>query len=418
MPRVAVIGGRLHAVKYARELDVDVVLVHEDGQYEPEFREHCEQIVHAPFTDAKAVLEVLAPLHKSRAFDRIVCTTDLGTVPAAEVAAALGVPHTPVAAARTIKNKAAVRETLARQGIDPVAHRIVSTTHDAASFAESVGGRAVLKPVDGSGSADVHIVASSQEAELAWKAMEAAGYTEAVAEEYLDGPLATVEAFSVDGRHLTLGMTDESINDCLVEIGITAPPRIIGPHEATMRDLTVRLLDAIGVTDGPSHTEFVITSNGPRLMETHNRMAGFGIPEVVRRAYGIDANLLFLGAPLGLVHFPASPPPLLGGAALRAFTPPAGTVTAIEGLDELAAEGAVIRRVPPGTKGFGFPGLYEELAEAEVGIVFPTNVGDTTVEIRTGWDIRMGLVIASGTNAEHAIERCEHVLNTVKWHTT
>ncbi|OLF17229.1 ATP-grasp domain-containing protein [Actinophytocola xanthii] len=416
MPRVAVIGGRLHAVKYARALDVDVVLVHEPGRYEPDFAEHCERIVHAPVTDPAAVLEVLAPLHRARPLDRVLCTTDLGTVPAAEVAEALGVPHTPAAAARTIKNKAAVRETLARHGIDRVAHRLVRDRREAAGFVESVG-RAVLKPVDGSGSADVHIVTGTLEAELAWKAMDAAGYREAVAEEYLDGPLATVEAFSVDGQHATLGLTDETINDHLVEIGITAPPRVVGPHEATMRELTVRLLDAIGVTDGPSHTEFVVTRDGPRLMETHNRMAGLGIPEVVRRAYGVDANLLFLGAPLGLVDLPAGPPAPRGGAALRVFTPTPGRVTAIEGLDELAAEGVAVRRVAPGSPVFGFPGLFEELAEAEVGVVFPMHVGDTAVPVRTGWDIRMGLVVASGADAAQAVQRCERVLDTVRWRT-
>jgi biotin carboxylase len=294
----------------------------------------------------------------------------------------------------------------------------VRTRREAAEFAESVDGRVVLKPVDGSGSADVHIVAGTHDAELAWKAMDAAGYREAIAEEYLDGPLATVESFSVNGRHLTLGMTEETINDHLVEIGVTAPPRVIGPHEATIRQLAVRLLDAIGVTDGPSHTEFVITDAGPRLMETHNRMAGLGIPEVVRRAYGIDVNRLFLGAPLGLTDLPTEPPALLGGAALRVFTPNPGTITAIEGLDKLAGFGAVVRRVPPGTRAFGFPGLYEEMADAELGVLLPMNVGDTVVPVRTGWDIRMGLVIASGADARQAIDRCEQVLDTVKWHTT
>ncbi|MFI5494181.1 ATP-grasp domain-containing protein [Actinoplanes sp. NPDC051859] len=416
MPRVAVIGGRLHAVKYARELDVDVVLVHEPDKYEPEFADHCERIVHAPVTDAAAVLEALTPLHRDRPFDRVLCTTDLGTVPAAEVAAALGVPHTPVSAARTIKNKAEVRRILAEQGIDPVRARLVRSRTDAAEFAAELG-RIVLKPVDGSGSADVHIVSGAHEAELAWKAMESAGYREAVAEEFLEGPLATVEAFSVDGRHLTLGLTDETINDHLVEVGITAPPRVIGPYEATLRDLTVRLLDAIGVTDGPSHTEYVITDAGPRLMETHNRMAGLGIPEVVRRAYGLDANRLFLGAALGLTEFPTEPPALQGGAALRVFAPPPGTLTALGGLDELTRMGAVVRRVPPGTRAFGFPGLFEELAEAEIGVLLPLNPGDPVVPIRTGWDIRMGMVIASGADASQAIERCEQVLDTVEWHT-
>jgi len=415
MPRVALIGGRLHAVKYAREFDVDVVLVHEQDQYEPEFADRCERVVHAPVTDSAAILEALKPLHRARPFERVLCTTDLGTVPAAEVAAALGVAHTPVAAARAVKDKAAVRRIMAESGVDPVRAAVVRDRADAAAFAQEVPGRIVLKPVDGSGSTDVHIVSGVAQAQLAWKSLETAGYRRAIAEEYLDGPLVTVEAFSVDGRHQSLGITEETLNEHLVEIGITAPAPSTGPHESTLRELTGQVLDAIGVSDGPSHTEFVITSTGPRLIETHNRMGGAGIPEVVRRAYGIDVNRLFLGAALGLVALPDPPPRPCGGAALRFLTPQPGTVASVGGLDELARRGVAIRRVPPGTRAFGFPGLFEELAQAPVGLLMPLNPGDEVRPIRTGWDVRMGLVIASGSDASEAVERCDEVLETVVW---
>ena len=39
------------------------------------------------------------------------------------------------------------------------------------------------------------------------------------------------------------------------------------------------------------------------------------------------------------------------------------------------------------------------------------------VPVRTGWDIKMGLVIASGADAAEAIARCEQVLETVRWTT-
>ncbi|MEU7000158.1 ATP-grasp domain-containing protein [Nonomuraea sp. NPDC046570] len=415
MPRVAVIAGRAHAVRYAHELGVDVVLVHEPDMYEDFFAARCERVVHASTTDTSAILEVLAPLHRERPFDRVLSTTDLGTVPAAEVAEALGIPGNPAEAARILKDKARVREVLAEHGLDPVAFARVTGAEELIEFAASITGPVVAKPIDASGSVGVHVIHSRQDAELAWKALREAGHTQAVAEEFLDGPLVTVEAFSAAGRHVTLGVTEETINDFYVETGITAPSRVPGDYDAEIRRLTTDLLDAIGIVEGPSHTEFVVTPRGPRILESHCRMAGVGIPEMIRRAYGVDENLLFLGGSLGLVDLPERAPEPVGGAAIRFFTPPEGRIVSVDGLDELDPAITRIRRVRPDERLYGFPGLFEELTEAEVGVCVPLNPGDSTTAVRTGWDLRNGFVIASGADADEAVARCEHVLSTVRF---
>ncbi|MFY9806151.1 MAG: hypothetical protein WCC65_05035 [Pseudonocardiaceae bacterium] len=46
--RVAVGGGRPAPANGAKELGIDVVLVHEKGKYDEAVALHCEQIVHAP----------------------------------------------------------------------------------------------------------------------------------------------------------------------------------------------------------------------------------------------------------------------------------------------------------------------------------------------------------------------------------
>lgn len=413
MPRVAVIGGRHHAVRFAKELGVDVVLVHEPGKYEQEFERDCEQIVHAPITDSAAIVEALRPLHRKRPFERVISTTDLGIVPAGEVTDALGLPGNTALAARTLKDKSLTRQTLIDHDLNPVRYRVVRGGGDVAGLFAEVG-RLVVKPLDGSGSADVVVVTDEHEAELAWKAMAAAGYSAAIAEEFLDGPLITVEAFSCGGRHLTLGLTEETVNDSHTEIGITAPSRVTGPYEAAARDLTVRLLDAAGVVEGPSHTELVLTAAGPRILESHNRMAGVGIPELIRRAYGVDENRWFLAVTLGLEELPEIPPEPLGGAAIRFFTPEPGEITAITGLDQV--NGRVLH-VAPGEKRFGFPGMFDELAEADLGVAVQMNVGDVIPRVRTGWDLRMGYAIASGADAQEAAARCEQALETVRFHT-
>jgi biotin carboxylase len=414
MPRVAVIGGRHHAVKYARELGVDVVLVHEPGRYEDEFARDCERIVHADTTDGSAVTEALLPLHRQRPFDRVLSTTDLGTVPAGEATDALGLPGNGGRTARTLKDKSLTRRLLVEHDLAPVRFRVVRSGAEIADLLGEVGGRVVVKPLDGSGSADVHVVTDAHEAELAAKAMAAAGYPRVIAEEYLDGPVITVEAFSANGRHLTLGLTEETVNGCHTEVGITAPSRVTGPYEQAARELTTRLLDAAGVVEGPSHTELVLTAAGPRILESHNRMAGVGIPELIRRAYGVDENRWFLSVPLGLEELPARPPEPVGGAAIRFFEPPPGSLVSVTGLDRV--DGSVLH-VAPGARTFGFPGLFDEHAGADVGVTVQVNPGDQIRAIRTGWDLCVGFVIASGPDAHAAAARCDEVLGTVRFYT-
>lgn len=415
MPRVAVIGGRLHAVMFAKELGVEVVLVHEPGKYEETFAQQCEKIVHASIVDSREILAALAPLHRQKPFDRVISTADLGMVPAGEVTDALGLPGNSGQVARTLKNKSLTRRTMVEHGIAPVRYRTVRSDHDVVDLLHEIAGRVVIKPLDGSGSADVHVVSDEHEAEVAWKEMLAAGYRTAIAEEYLDGELITVEAFSAGGRHLTVAVTEEMINKNFTEIGVTAPARRVGQYEAEARALTVRLLDAVGVVEGPSHTELIITADGPRILESHNRMAGVGIPELVRRAYGVNESRWFLSVTLGLEELPEEPPQPLGGAAIRFFSPHPGTIQRISGLDRIDAK---VLRVPPGMRTWGFAGLFDDLATAEVGVAIQMNEGDVVPEIRTGWDLRMGYVIASGTDADAAANRCDQVLHDVRFYTS
>jgi hypothetical protein len=211
-----------------------------------------------------------------------------------------------------------------------------------------------------------------------------------------------------------VAVTEEMINEHYTEIGVTAPARISERHAAEARELTVRLLDAVGVVEGPSHTELIVTADGPRILESHNRMAGAGIPEVVRRAYGVDESRWFLSVTLGLEELPEESPEPIGGAAIRFFVPPPGTIRQISGLDRIDAR---VLRVPPHAKTFGFPGLFDELTTAEVGVAIQMNEGDVVPEVMTGWDLRIGYVVASAEDADAAVTRCDDVLAAVRFDT-
>ncbi|HKT02292.1 MAG TPA: ATP-grasp domain-containing protein [Rugosimonospora sp.] len=414
MYRVAVIGGQPHAVQVAKEHGIEVVLVHEEGKYEEEFHRYCEQIIHAPITDAAALLAVLKPLHERRPFDRVLSTSEDGAIATGEVVEALGLPGTRAATARALKDKALTRRLLAQRGLSPVQYRVVRSEADALEFFESIGDRVVIKPVDGVASIQIHVAESADDVRAAWKLLAEAGHSAALAEEYLDGPVVSVDSFSFEGRHLPIGMSEYRMNDLFVEWEVSTPSRYAAPVRPQLRELTGQLLDAVGLTDGPAHSEFVLTPNGPRVLESHNRLAGSGAPELVRRAFGPALSRMFLTVPLGIERLPATPPDPVGGAAVRFFTPEPGLITDISGVEQLDAK---VIRLAPGTVIPNIVPHLNELTDAEVGVVIAKGVGDTVPPLVSVAACTTGYVIASGRDADHAVARCDEVAARIQFHT-
>lgn len=413
--RVAVIGGRPAPIAGAKELGIDVVLVHEEGAYDVAIAEHCERIIHAPLTDGQAILDVLKPLHEERPFDRVLTTTEPAAESSGFVVDSLGLPGVTEATARALKDKALTRELLDQHGLSPVKYRMVNSAEEIAAFQAEVGDRIIAKPVDGVASLHIHPVDGPEDAERAWQALQTAETSGIIVEEYLDGPVVSVDSFSYNGRHLTIGYSEYRMNEKYVEWEVSTPSRYAAPWLAELRDLTPKLLNAVGLTEGPSHSEFVLTKNGPRVLESHARLAGSGAPELVRRAFGLNLNRMFLTVPLGIDELPQTSPEPLGGAAVRFFTPEPGTITAIDVADDAADE---VRHVPQGEKLFVFLPYLDEFLDTKVAAVIGKSVGEDVPPLLTVADCVSGYVIASGRDADDAVAICDAANDRIRFTTS
>ncbi|MFE9173237.1 ATP-grasp domain-containing protein [Streptomyces kebangsaanensis] len=413
--RVAVVGGRPAPVTGAKELGIDVVLVHEEGAYDVAVAEHCERIVHAPLTDGQAILDALKPLHDERPFDRVLTTTEPAAESTGFVVDALGLPGVTEATARALKDKSLTRRLLDEHGLSPVRYRVVNSADEIEAFRSETGDRIIVKPVDGVASLHIHLVEGAEDAGKAWQALREAGVPTVIAEEYLDGPVVSVDSFSHEGRHLTIGYSEYRMNDRYVEWEVSTPSRQALPWLAELRELTPKVLDAVGLTEGPSHSEFVLTEQGPRVLESHARLAGSGAPELVRRAFGLDLNRMFLTVPLGIDELPRTPPEPLGGAAVRFFTPEPGTITSIDVPEDVADE---VRRVPRGETPHVFLPYLDEFTGAEVAAVIGKSAGETVPPLLTVADCVSGYVIASGRDADDAVAKCEAVNDRIRFSTS
>lgn len=156
----------------------------------------------------------------------------------------------------------------------------------------AVGFPLVVKPSDSTGSQGVTVVRAEEGLVPAWERASAIS-SSVLLEEFLDGPQFSVEAFSEDGKHVVLAVT-RTYSDprTLVELGHVLPADLPEHQRAQFVERTAQLLDAGGLTFGPSHTEFVLTARGPVPIETHARVGGDDIYLMVADGVGVDMDAL------------------------------------------------------------------------------------------------------------------------------
>src|SRR4030095_7895033 len=169
-------------------------------------------------------------------------------------------------------------------------------------------------------------------------------------EEFIDGPEFSVEALSRDGRHRTFGVVSKGLFEGVaganaqVELSHHFPASISPAQSEEIQAFVAEFLNIIGITDGPTHTELKWSSRGLRIIETHTRLGGDFIQELIRRTTGVDLIKSAVELSLGLPSrgFDAGHE-VHGGAAIRYFSPRPGTVKSVVGVEQWQGHPGVVR---------------------------------------------------------------------------
>ena len=403
-PRVLVIGGKQQHVRKARELGLDVVYAQFPDEYDRGHWPYVDQALLLDYGDIDRLLPLARALHEAHPFQTAVSLFELGLLPAARINEALGLAGESVGIVELLLDKWRMRQHLAARNISPVASAVGRSTQDIRDFVQAHGLPIVVKPIRESGSLGVFRLHDHADVDMVvkrfrslddghWTAKDlssADSFDEFLMEEFLDGPEVSVETLSYDDRHVVVAVTDKEIGDpgVFVEIGHSQPSRYPAETLREVARLVTDFLDAVGLHNGPAHTEVKLTSRGPRIVESHNRVAGDRINEVTEVAYGVDLERHALAASFGVVEpLTASPEPR-GGAAIRFLTPEPGRVVEVTGVDAVRADPALVDlqlRVGPGDE----------------------------VPPLTWNEDKVGNVIARGATATEAIANCRRLVSAI-----
>ncbi len=353
-----------------------------------------ERIVSVPVTgDPDALWAEVAPLADSLPPDAVLSVSEQHTIAAAGVAARLGLPHTSLAAAQAARDKASCRELMRAAGLAQPAFARARTATEAAEAADAIGYPVVVKPVDGSASANVAVAGTQADVRAAFAAIEsqesygrsAAARREALVEEFLVGELVSAETMTAGGQTRVLGFVNRILTPPphQVELGGCFPARVAGEAEAA--ETARSALQAIGFDLGAAHIEIMLTRAGPRIIEINGRLTGGMMPMVLSAAYGRDIFPV-----LAELHATSTMPEL----------PPPRHVAAIRSL--VASRPGRLARITES------PGRD---APWVVDYDIRRHVGDWLAPPRTNRD-RCGSVICTGPDQATAMARCGELLAT------
>lgn len=398
---VLLVGGRPRTVHLAAELGLTVVNIQIPEYASLEHADRAAATALVDYTDWPVLAAVGRQFTETFGCTRVVSMTEPGTVPAARLREYLGLPGNPLQVSLTLKDKVLMRRALAGSGLVEVPAVHYTGQESLTEFGDRYGYPLVVKPADATASLHVRVVRSPDDvAECARFVDSALGSAEHryakvfplttfMIEGFIEGPEYSIETLSFDGRHVVVALTQKLTGEGSVELGHAVPADLDDKQVRQAVETVSRFLDAVGLREGPAHTEAKLTSQGWVIVESHDRPGGDRIIDLVERACGVDLEQYGIGWPTGRLPALAGLPPGRVAVATRFLTAAPGTIARIDGVPEaLAAAGAV-------------------------AVHLDVEVGTTVAELRGNWD-RVGQVIAEADGVSQAMSRADEMAAMIR----
>lgn len=238
-----------------------------------------------------------------------ICTiaSDVAAPTVAYVANKMGLVGNDYDAAVRANNKYLMRNAFMKAGVPCPLYKMVTSVEELHGIDMQLP--LIVKPSDRSGSAGVTKVERQEDLTTAVeKALSISFKKEAMIEEFIEGREISVEFISYQGKHYPLQITDKVTTEAphFVELEHHQPSTLSADMYEKIYGITQTALDALGLTDGASHSEYRIAKDGRiAVMEIGGRMGGDFIgSDLVRLSTGYDFVIGVIDVALGTFEKP------------------------------------------------------------------------------------------------------------------
>ncbi len=250
--------------------------------------------------DADALVAAARKLNETEPIDGVLCWDEARILQTAHVAEALGLPGGDVAMINRCRDKHLTRTALAAQGVPQPESVLVDTVDEALVTADKLGYPVILKPRALAASLGVVKVNSAEELTANWAfahdttVPEAPHYdVKVLVEEFADGYEISIDAAVFQGTVTPFCLARKEIGypPYAEEIGhyVDAADPLLADEQ--LFQVLADAHAAIEFTDGVTHTEIMMTADGPKVIEINARIGGDMIPYLGLQATGADPGL-------------------------------------------------------------------------------------------------------------------------------
>jgi D-alanine-D-alanine ligase-like ATP-grasp enzyme/GNAT superfamily N-acetyltransferase len=312
-----------------------------------------DQVEVVPAGHPEDAVRLARKYHAGQPLSAVVSYEDGASVTAARIAAGLGLPGHPVAAAVAAVDKPTMKERFTAAGLPIAPYLLAGDEDDAVAFTSQTGYPVVVKPCRGGASQGVIRADDEPGLRRAYRrlrrivrdyGLDTGGRPNQVqlVEGYLPGGEVSVELVLDRGRPQVTAVFEKPrllTGPFFEETVYLTPPRLDPGVQAEARELAVAAAAALGLWHGPAHCELRVCPDGLYLLEVAGRLLGGACARVFRDCLGTDIHPLLLRLAMGEeVDIPVADP-ARPAAALMLPVPGEGQLVALHGVDRA-------RRVP------------------------------------------------------------------------
>ncbi len=330
--------------------------------------------------------------------------TDIAVRSVAYVAEKMGLPGIGYETGLLFTDKSRMRSRLAELGLPLLANRTVSSVEEAVAFYRELVSsadrstdpvRVIIKPLDTQGSRGVQVCAGEQE--IRDKYPEAArwsGNHEVIIEHFATGREFVVESLVLNHKYKTLCIGDTlyfDIPDAFAAKSRIFPSTADDALRGKVLDLDEKIITGFGLTQGITHSEYIMDGDEVYLIETAARGGGVFISsDLISLSSGLHTEQFLVDMALGQQKEMPLILPQQCFCGYMAFYLPIGRVIRADGIEDVLA----------------FPFVHRtQLGKLHAGIENHEGATDKTSRLA---------VIVSGDTREELMEHMAQVRSTLK----
>lgn len=274
--------------------------------------EQAQQLLEIPDFGFDPVTQAVLKVHAQSPIDAVLCLLDIRLIEAACLAEMLECKHILGADAVRLRDKYKVRCSLAEAGIAQPEFALARSNAELKQVVADMGLPVLIKPSDGYASQNIAVLCTPEDLDPLWSPLEdmLPSHTDyglgvrandrLLVERLLQGTVIGCDTLTVDGQHRLLGIHEK--------LFFEAPSFAIRgscfatehPQWQAIERYVFGILDHLQFSWGATHTELMLSEDGPRLIEVNARMVGAKIARLVNYALDWSFHSALIDVHLGL----------------------------------------------------------------------------------------------------------------------